>query len=108
MASASRSRFRLSFLLQYFEFVLGIREPKHLGQECQKQPCTNTATLDLPKTMSGTPGKLRTFVRNPLTPAAQMNFRSRNSGDVPFDLLPLIDRRTASETKLESRNSRYA
>jgi hypothetical protein len=54
LTALSRSRLRRSFGPQYDLFCFGGLEQR--GQQCQKQPSMNTATLALRKVKSGCPG----------------------------------------------------
>ena len=72
----SRCAFRASFGAQYVRRDAGTRPWR--GQQCQKQPSTNTATFCVRKTKSGLPSS-RTPRRQPIMRCSRINAISRTS-----------------------------
>jgi hypothetical protein len=94
---SSRSRLRSSFARQYSLFVRGIFPC--LGQQCQKQPSTNTAIRRAGNTMSARcrrPLTGRRFLKN-LRPSRWSADRNATSGLVFAPRLPRIAARTPGE-----------
>lgn len=101
--AASLSRFAAIFGCQYSVRDLG-RRPLVQPWPCQKQPCTNTATRYLGKTMSGVPGRSRRCSLNRI-PAACAALRTASSGAVFFPPTFDMSRERASMLSLSAIDS---
>jgi len=84
----SRSMVWRNFSAQNSGRVAGEVANRQPSWRCQKQPCTKTHVLYCASTMSGHPGRTRTWIRN-LKPWACRNFRTFSSGLV--FLLAILD-----------------
>jgi hypothetical protein len=108
LTNRSRCLFRSIFFLQNAALVFG--KCPHFGQPCQKQPSTNTATLDLTKTKSGFPGSSLLCIVQPRRPAPTSIARSRRSVVwLPVDLIApiVLERATGTFSKLPVGSSAF-
>lgn len=105
VVSASRSMLARIFARQNFSFAFG--QVACLGQPCQKQPSTKTATLARRKTTSARRGECSSGLASTeyRSPIACNSFRIRSSAGVSRCGVDCIRRRTVAEDACGRDNS---
>lgn len=80
----SRATFLANFSSQNAVLLFGVEAILQPSCRCQKQPWTRITVLNLGRTISGFPGRRRSFTRN-LRPRACNARRRASSGDVSLE-----------------------
>lgn len=95
---ASLALLAANFACQNSGRVAGVVAYGHPGCWCQKQPCTNIATLRPDKTRSGRPGRDRSWRRNRIPTACRYRLTLISGWVLPPWMAPIILDRTSGVT----------